>query len=219
MQERKILSSPKFSLLRITSMNTEETTETAGCKVEGLQLPWYFMCDQKRRNALEPAYKMLERKGFEVFTPLQNKVIGKGKFKKIVEEPIFTDILFVHSTVEKIDKIVAETTTLHYRFKKGGKYCEHITVPDKEMQRFKYALEHTEIKEWYSIDALPREIIGERMVVQGGPLDGYKVIARKMQGARKKRVFFELKKLAYAELEITDFISLKKYKGNDWDED
>lgn len=200
-------------------MNTEETTETEGSQDGSEQLPWYFMCDQKRRNALEPAYKMLERKGFEVFTPLKNKVIGKGKFKKIVEVPMFTDILFVHSTVEKIDPIVAETSTLHYRYKKGGKYCEHITVPDKEMQRFKYAIENTEIKEFYSIDALPRELVGERMVIQGGPLDGFKVIVRKMQGARKKRVFFELKKLAYAELELTDFDYLKKYKGNDWDED
>lgn len=170
------------------------------------------MCDQKRRNALDPAYRMLEGKGFEVFTPMVKKAVVKGNQKHVVQVPLLTDILFVHSTEIKIDEIIAKTPTLHYRFKKGGKYREHITVRDEDMVRFIYAANHTEIKEFYAIDDLPKELVGNKVKIEGGPLNGYTVILKKMQGSKRKRIFVELPPIAYAEMELTVFDSLKVVK-------
>jgi len=189
-------------------MNTEETVTTIVSQNE--RLKWFFMCDQKRRNALRPAYKMLEENGVDVFTPMVIRIVGKGKSKKVRKVPLFTDILFVHSTEEKIDPIVAKTPTLHYRFKKGGKYREHIVVSDDDMQRFIYAVEHAEIKEFFSIDALPKNLIGGNVIIHGGPLDGYTAILKKMQGSKRKRVFIELRNMAYGEFELTVFTSIER---------
>lgn len=191
-------------------MNTEESVNITATQNEDEHLKWFFMCDQKRRNALEPAYKMLEAKGFEVFTPMGKKIVGKGKSKKVDKVPLFTDILFVHSTEEKIDPIVAKVPTLHYRFKKCGRYREHIIVCDDDMERFIYAAEHTEIKEFFAIDALPQKLIGDKVLIHGGPLDGLTAILKKMQGSKKKHIFIELHKMAYGEFELTDFISLER---------
>lgn len=190
-------------------MDTNEKANTTNSQANKESPKWFFMCDQKRRNALDPAYKMLESKGFDVFTPKIKKIIGKGKNKKVDEVPLLTDILFVHSTEEKLDPIVAKTPTLHYRYKKGGKFQEHIIVSDKDMERFIDFSEHAEIKEFFAIEALPKELVGGNVVIHGGPLDGYEVKVKKMQGSKKKRIFIELPKLAYAEFELTDFTSLE----------
>lgn len=134
-----------------------------------------------------------------------SKAVVKGRQKYVVKVPLLSDILFVHSSEAELDPIVAKIPTLHYRFKKGGKYREHIVVRDEDMERFMYAAGHAEIKEFYAIDDLPWELIGNKVVIHGGPLDGYEVTLKKMQGSKKKRIFIELPKLAYAEMELTDF--------------
>lgn len=171
------------------------------------------MCDTKRANALDRAYLMLERKGFEVFTPLKKKAIGTGKLKQVVEVPIFSDLLFVHSTREKLDAIEAVTPTLGYRYVKGGKYRESMTVRDSEMDRFINAINNAEVKEFFSADTLPKHLIGNTVIVHGGVLNGYEVTLRKLQGLKmKRRVFVGIKNLAYAEIEISDFSSLEIVK-------
>lgn len=189
-------------------MNTDETANITAAEDDGKQVKWFFMCDQKRRNALDPAYKMLDARGFEVFTPMVKKIVGTGKSKRVVEVPLLSDILFVYSTEEKLDPIIEKTPTLHYRFKKGGKYREHIIVSDDDMDSFKHAVENAEIKEFYAIEDLPKELIGNKVTIHGGPLDGYSVTLKKMQGSKKKRIFVELPRLAYAELELTEFDSM-----------
>lgn len=176
------------------------------------QLIWFVMCDQKRRNATEPAYKMLERIGFEVFTPLTRKVVGRGKNKKVVEIPFIVDLLFVHSTREKLDPVEERTPTLHYRFKKGGAYREALVVREDDMNRFIHAIQNTEIKEFFGIDEVPKEIIGSKAIIHGGPLDGYNVTLRKLRGSYKKHIFVELPGLACTELELKVFDSIEVVK-------
>lgn len=194
------------------TMNTDDTANTAAVQDNNEHIKWYFMCDQKRRNALDPAYKMLKGKGFDVYTPMVTKAVVKGGQKHVVQVPLLTDILFVHSTEIMIDEIVAKTPTLHYRFKKGGKYREHIVVSNKDMELFMYAADHAEIKEFYAIDDLPKELIGRKVKIEGGPLDGYIVLLKKMQGSKKKRIFIEIPEIAYAEMELTIFDSMTVVK-------
>lgn len=191
--------------------NTSEGLNNAQNDAE--QLIWFVMCDQKRRNAIEPAYKMLQRYGFEVFTPLTRKVVGRGKNKKVVEWPFIVDLLFVHSTREKLDPVEELTATLHYRYKKGGAYREALVVREDDMNRFIHAIENTEIKEFFDIDEVPKQVIGSKAIIHGGPLDGYKVTLKKMRGSYKKHIFVDLPGLACAELELKIFDSIEVVKG------
>lgn len=211
LQERKICCAANY-ISKKNQMNTNENEGLIGIRPKEERLTWFVMCDRKRRNAIEPAYKMLRRMGFEVFTPLVRKIIGKGDAKKVVEMPFIIDLLFVHSTRQKLDPIEEEIATLHYRFKKGGKYREALVVREDDMNHFIHAVESTEVKEYFAVDALPVSLIGATVLIHGGPLDGYQVLLKKMRGSKKKHIFVELPKLVYAELELMEFDSLEIVK-------
>lgn len=172
---------------------------------------WFVLRDLKRPNAKWPAYKMLPTKGIEAFTPTKMVAVGKGKNCLVEEVPVIFGLLFAHSSRAALDPIIDQTDTLQYRYVHGG-WKRVMIVRDEDMERFKYAVEHAEIKEFFSIDALPKELIGEKVIVHGGPLDGYEVTLRKMRGTKKRRIFIELSGMAYAELELTGFISLETCK-------
>lgn len=193
-------------------MNTEETTDEASINQEQEHLTWYVMCDKTRRNANNPAYKVLQSMGFEVFTPMTTKAVGRGKEKRVIEIPFIVDLLFVHSTRAKLDAIEELIPTLHYRFKRGGKYREVLVVREYDMNRFIYAVQHTEVKEFFAVGDLPVNLVGNTVLIHGGPLDGYEVLLKKMRGTRKKHIFVELPKLAYAELELKQFDSIEIVK-------
>lgn len=194
-------------------MDTETQVGTTLGKSDEEALRWFAMCDRKRRNAIDPAYKMLQGLGFEVFTPMVRKARRIGDKKEVVEMPFIADLLFVHSTMKRLDPIESVTPTLHYRFVKGGGYREPVVVPESDMARFIRAVGSMETKEYFFIDDLPREKIGSEVIVHGGPLDGYQVLLKKMQGSKKKRVYVELPRFLAAEIELTYFDSLEELKG------
>lgn len=173
---------------------------------------WYAMCDLTRANALEPAYKMLEKKGFEVFTPKKRKVVRRQKQKFIEDVPAIHDLLFVHSSVQLINPIVAKKPTLRYRFVRGGKYREATIVRDGDMERFILAVKSSEKAEFFAIDELRPEMVGDNVIVHGGLLDGKEVTLRKMRGTSKKRILVELPGFLIAQVELTDFDSLETVK-------
>lgn len=190
-------------------MDAEETAKITSDQAKKNDPAWYAMCDQKRRNAIEPAYKMLTAKGFTMFTPLVNKVTRRGGKKVIDEVPFISDLLFVFSTPTELDAVIEKTPTLHYRFKKGGTYREHIIVRKDDMERFMNAVNTAKTKHYFSIGELPKEKIGSSVIVHGGALDGREVILKKMRGTRKKHVYVELPGFMYVEIELTDFDSLE----------
>ena len=97
---------------------------------------WFVMRDLKRPNAKLPAYKELAKAGFRVFTPLITKVVEYAGKRKRVEVPFVQDLLFVFSEKETLDKVVARTDTLQYRFVKGAAYCSPMVVSVRDMERF-----------------------------------------------------------------------------------
>lgn len=173
---------------------------------------WYVMCDISRPNALMPAYKTLENKGFEVFTPKKQKVVRRHNLKLIEEVPVIHDLLFVHSSIRLINKEVAEKPTLRYRFVHGGRYREATVVRDSDMNRFILAVNSSEKTEYFAIDELTPDMIGDTVLVHGGALDGKEVTLRKMRGTSKKRILVELPGILVAQIALTDFDSLEKVK-------
>lgn len=165
---------------------------------------WYVMRDLKRSNAALPAYKQLGTLNVELFTPMKQRltVVGGKKIRK--EVPFLQDLLFVYATREKLDALVQSIPTLQYRFIKGGKYCEAMTVRDREMERFIHAIRSTDNPRYYSPEEITPAMQGRRVRIIGGPLDNYEGCLLTVRGSKSKRMLLEIPNLISTGIEITD---------------
>ena len=120
------------------------------------------------------------------------------------------DLLFVHESRERLDPVVELTNTLQYRFLRDGKRTP-MTVRETEMERFKKAVEATVNHYYYTPKEVVPDMIGKRVRIVGGPLDGYEGNLQKMQGSRSKRLFVELPDLLTVAVEVQpEFIQIIK---------
>lgn len=173
-------------------------------------LLWFVMRDLKRTNAKFPAYQVLGDMGIEVFTPMVWKLsVQRGKrIRK--EVPFMQDLLFVHESREVLDPIVELIDTLQYRFLRDGKRTP-MTVRETDMQRFKKAVEATDNHYFYTPKEVKPDMIGKKVRIVGGPLDGCEGNLQKMQGSRTKRLFVELPNLLTVAVEVQpEFIQIVK---------
>ena len=175
--------------------------EKDGASDESDRLQWFVMRDLKRRNAKLPAYKLLDGMVKEVFTPMVWRLVTRNG-KRIKEEvPFMQDLLFVHDTRQAVDPIVGKYDTVQYRYVRGG-YKIPMTVREADMQRFIDAVNSTENPQYYKPEEITPDMIGRKVRIVGGPLDGYEGNLQKMQGARIKRLFVEIPNLLAAAVEV-----------------
>lgn len=165
------------------------------------RLQWFVMRDLKRRNAKLPAYKLLEGLGIKVFTPKVWKLVVRHGKRSREEVPFMQDLLFVHDTRQAMDPIVERYGTVQYRYVRGG-YKIPMTVRESDMQRFIHAVESCENPRYYTPKEITPDMIGRKVRIVGGPLDGYEGCLQKMRGARIKRLFVELPNLLAASVEV-----------------
>ena len=165
------------------------------------RLQWFVMRDLKRRNAKLPAYKLLESLGLQVFTPMVWRLVVRHGKRSREEVPFMQDLLFVHDTRQTVDPIIEKYGTVQYRYVRGG-YKIPMTVRESDMQRFIHAVESSENPRYYTPEEITPDMIGRKVRIVGGPLDGYEGCLQKMQGARVKRLFVELPNLLAAAVEV-----------------
>ena len=176
-------------------------TEKDGASDESDRLQWFVMRDLKRRNAKLPAYKQLDGMVEEVFTPMVWKLVTRHGKRVKEQVPFMQDLLFVHSTRQAVDPIVEKYDTVQYRYVRGG-YKIPMTVREADMQRFIDAVNSTENPQYYKPEEITPDMIGRKVRIVGGPLDGYEGNLQKMQGARVKRLFVEIPNLLAAAVEV-----------------
>lgn len=169
---------------------------------EAMALPhWFVMRDLKRSNAKQPAYKLLNELKIKCFTPMIWKTfICKGK-RILKEVPFMQDLLFVYDSRRVLDPIVERIATLQYRFVKGGKRMP-MTVRTEDMDRFIKAVSTMERPNFYTPEEIEPSMIGKKVRIVGGPLDGYEGNLQKIQGAKVKHLFVELPNLLTAAVEV-----------------
>lgn len=163
---------------------------------------WYALRDLKRANAKRRAWEVLAEKGFEVFTPMQWKLISKkGGGKMRVRVPVIYDLLFVRSDRESIDLEIQKTDTLQHRFVKG---CggNPMVVPDAEMKQFIHAITHSESVRYYAPSEITSEMKGKYVHIIGGALNGYEGLLLSVRGSKVKRFVIELPNLITAGIEV-----------------
>lgn len=156
------------------------------------QIYWFVMRDLKRSNAKLPAYKQLRSENIEVFTPMKWRLRTKDG-KRIREEiPFIQDLLFVHGSRDAIDPIVRKTPTLQYRFSKGDGYCNPMTVPNDDMERFIHAINASDNPKYYLPDEITPDMCRRSIHIVGGSLDGYVGKLLTVRGSKTKRLLVEL---------------------------
>ena len=176
-------------------------TEKDGASDESDRLQWFVMRDLKRRNAKLPAYRLLDGMVKKVFTPMVWRLVTRHGKRSKEEVPFMQDLLFVHDTRLTVDPIVEKYDTVQYRYVRGG-YKIPMTVREADMQRFIDAVNSTENPQYYTPEEITSDMVGRKVRIVGGPLDGYEGNLQKMQGARIKRLFVELPNLLAAAVEV-----------------
>ncbi len=170
---------------------------------------WYVMRDLTRPNAKLPAYKRFADGGFEVFTPMKEKLsVQDGKRVK-ERVPFIHDLLFVHGSREDIDPVVRNIPTIQYCFVKGGGYLNPMTVRDVDMDRFIFAVKTSEDPKYLLPDEVTPAICGKRIKIIGGQLDGYEGKMLSVRGSRKRHLVVELPDFLSVAVEVNpEYIKL-----------
>lgn len=175
-----------------TMQSVKETTELR---------QWFVMRDLKRGNAKQPAYKLLGELKIRFFTPMVWKLrIRQGKRVR-QQVPFMPDLLFVYDSRKVLDPLVEQIATLQYRFVKGGNH-QPMTVRNADMERFIRAVDAMNNPCFYTPEEINPDMLGKKVRIVGGLLDGYEGCLQKMQGSRIKRLFVELPKLLTAAVEV-----------------
>lgn len=165
-------------------------------------MAWYVMRDLTRANATRPAWKELSEAGFRIFTPMVWKVLKKGGKSERVQVPVIHDLLFVDSTREELDPVVAKRPTLQYRFMRGAAQGTPMTVNESEMERFIRATASSSDPKFYMPSELTPSMIGKKVQIIGGPLDGLAGHLLSIKGMRTRRLIVELPGMLTAAVEV-----------------
>lgn len=163
---------------------------------------WFVMRDLKRSNAKNPAWRVLADKGFEIFTPMRERLrdISGKKIRERV--PVIPDLLFVKSVAGAIDDELLKIPTLQYRFVKGAPYRTPMVVPDADMERFIAAVSTVDNPVYYLPSELTADMCGRWVRIVDGPLAGYEGRLLKVRGITKRKLLISLRDFVTAAVEV-----------------
>lgn len=163
---------------------------------------WFVMRDLKRRNSNSLAIDELKQAGYEAFTPMTQMLITISGRQHRRTVPVIQDLLFVHETKERLDSFVDRCPTLQYRYVLGQPKDNPMTVRDVEMQRFILAVGKTESPLFYRPGEITRAMLGKKVRIIGGLLDGFEGNLLSVKGMRKRRLMVEITGLVTAAVEV-----------------
>ncbi len=170
---------------------------------------WFVLRDFKKRNAKSPGYKVLPELGIRCFTPM-HWIVYTRLGKRVREYvPVIPSLLFAYDTKDALQPVVDRDRSLQFQFKRGGGRNSLMTVSDDEMERFIYAVNNDPSPIYYTPAELTPDKIGKEVIVNGGPLNGYRGTLLKLQGSKKRRLIIKIEGFLSAAVEVNpDYISL-----------
>ena len=176
---------------------------------------WYVLRDLARPNAKNPAYKQLqampELKDC-VFIPMKQRIFREFGKRVVRFIPFMPDLVFVHKSKEELDPIVRDMELLQYRYVRGGKQFEAMSVRAEDFKKFKDAVEQTDNVEYFSYDEVSPRLYGKHIRIIGGRLNGFEGRLMSKKGSKSKRLLIDLQQcnLSAAILVESEFIQLLK---------
>ena len=172
-------------------------------------LTWFAMSAPYRRELI--AKEFLRQKEVECFVPMKEALVERRngtKSRQMV--PAIHNLIFVHTTKERIKALKQGVNFLQYCTRPQGGKNVPITVPEPQMQQF---IDITNAANADITYLRPEEVDikrGTRVRVHGGVFDGTEGIFVKVQGKRSRRVVLLIEGItAVALTEIsTDFLEI-----------
>lgn len=170
---------------------------------------WYVLRDFKKRNAKSPGYKLLPELGIRCYTPM-HWVVFTRQGKKVREYvPVIQNLLFAYDSKEALDSVIEKERTLQFQYRRGAGKNYFMTVSDVEMERFINAVSNDPDPIYFTPGELTPDKIGKKIMVSGGPLDGYSGVLLKMHGTRKRRLLVKIEGFLAAAVEVApEFVQL-----------
>ena len=157
------------------------------------------------------AKEFLDTKGIECFVPMKEALVErKGGIKSRKMIPAIHNLVFVHTTKERIKELKQGVNFLQYHTKQVAGKNVPIIVPDHQMQQFiAVTTAHNENITYLRPEELDIKK-GTKVRVHGGVFDGTEGYFVKIQGKRSRRVVMLIEGItAVALTEIsTDFIEV-----------
>ena len=117
-----------------------------------------------------------------------------NKFGKRVVRlvPYVHDLLFAHQSRNVLDPIVEKIDLLQYRFVRGGRQYEAMTVRDEAMEQFIRATKEAKSIEYYATEEVSPLLYGKKIRIVGGRLDGLQGRLMSRRGSKTKRIILDL---------------------------
>lgn len=171
---------------------------------------WFAMRDLSRRNANIMAHHTLSESGVKVFTPMKEMIMTIRGRKQIRNVPVIQDLLFVHEEKNILDSHVRKIPRLQYRYSKGKTVNEPLVIPDDCMQMFIFAVSNTENPKYFMPGDLTEAMLGKKVHIIGGALDGFEGYLLSVRGMRKRRLIVSIPNFVAAAVEVQpEFIKLE----------
>lgn len=170
--------------------------------MEASKKQWFVMRDLRRRNSNTLAIHELAQAGVEVFTPMTQMVMKIGGRKQRREVPVIQDLLFVHETKDALDPFVEVSPNLQYRYQLGKTKNEPMTVRNRDMERFIFAVRNTETPVYYKPGEITEAMYGRQVRIIGGLLNNYSGRLLSVKGMRTRRLIVEIPALITAAVEV-----------------
>lgn len=167
------------------------------------RIVWFAMSAPYRREL--KAKQFLEERNIECFVPMRYTITEEGcgiKKRKLV--PAIHNLIFVHTSKNRIKTLKQGVDFLQYRTKPLDGKNIPITVPDRQMNMF---ISVTKEFNENIIYLQPNEIDlkkGTKVRIHGGAFDGAEGLFMRVQGKRNKRVVILIEGVAaFTTAEIT----------------
>ena len=176
---------------------------------------WYVLRDLARPNAKNPAYKQLQAMpelADCVFIPMKQRIFMEFGKRVVRFIPFMPDLVFVHKSKEELDPIVRNMSLLQYRYVRGGKQFEAMSVRAEDFEKFKEAVEQTDNVEYFSYDEVSPRLYGKHIRIIGGRLNGFEGRLMSKRGSKFKRLLIDLQEcnLSAAIQVESEFIQILK---------
>ena len=91
-----------------------------------------------------------------------------------------------------LDPIVEKIDLLQYRFVRGGRQYEAMTVRDEAMEQFIRATKEAKSIEYYATEEVSPLLYGKKIRIVGGRLDGLQGRLMSRRGSKTKRIILDL---------------------------
>ena len=171
------------------------TTEETSTSLENSDTYWFAMSATFGRELKAKAY--LEGHNVECFIPMKWSIVTDRRCNKSRQLiPAIHNLLFVHTTRERIQELKRGLDYLQYHTHSIEGRKVPIIVPDAQMQQFIAVCNTYDDRLVYLSPGEINRSEGTRVRIVGSAFDGVEGTFVKAKGKRKKRVVVEVRGIA-----------------------